>query len=86
MTAHDYDNQLLESVAVRRRRLRGLVTQLTSLRAARADLTVPARLEAPPVPVAFTRAGHHHRLGDGTDPGAWERLAELLRKPAPEGR
>ncbi|GGV66251.1 DUF6177 family protein [Streptomyces massasporeus] len=32
----------------------GLVTLLTSLRAARRDLTVPPRLEAPPVPVAFT--------------------------------
>ncbi|KAB1140604.1 hypothetical protein F7R91_35590 [Streptomyces luteolifulvus] len=32
----------------------GLVTMLTSLRAARRDLTVPPHLEAPPVPVAFT--------------------------------
>jgi hypothetical protein len=32
----------------------GLVTLLTSLRAARRDLTVPPLLEAPPVPVAFT--------------------------------
>ncbi|MEW2806641.1 DUF6177 family protein [Streptomyces massasporeus] len=32
----------------------GLVTLLTSLRAARRDLTVPPRLEAPPTPVAFT--------------------------------
>ncbi|MEU6686426.1 DUF6177 family protein [Streptomyces sp. NPDC046832] len=32
----------------------GLVTLLTSLRSARRDLTVPPRLEAPPVPVAFT--------------------------------
>jgi hypothetical protein len=32
----------------------GLVTLLTSLRAARRDLTVPPRLEAPPVPVSFT--------------------------------
>ncbi|OUC96665.1 DUF6177 family protein [Streptomyces swartbergensis] len=35
----------------------GLVTLLTSLRAARHDLTVPSRLEPPPVPVAFT-LGH----------------------------
>jgi hypothetical protein len=35
----------------------GLVTQLTSLRAARRDLTVPSRLELSPVPVAFT-LGH----------------------------
>ncbi|MFD5832742.1 DUF6177 family protein [Streptomyces collinus] len=35
----------------------GLVTLLTSLRSARRDLTVPPRLEAPPVPVAFTLGG-----------------------------
>ncbi|MER5548007.1 DUF6177 family protein [Streptomyces sp. NPDC002589] len=35
----------------------GLVTLLTSLRAARRDLMVPARIEAPPVPVAFTLGG-----------------------------
>ncbi|MFG3099446.1 DUF6177 family protein [Streptomyces sp. NPDC048182] len=32
----------------------GLTTMLTTLRAARADLTLPARLGPPPVPVAFT--------------------------------
>ncbi|MFF6995170.1 DUF6177 family protein [Streptomyces sp. NPDC008313] len=32
----------------------GLVTMLTSLRAARRDLTAPPRLEAPPVPYTFT--------------------------------
>lgn len=32
----------------------GLVTLLTSLRAGRRDLTTPPRLEAPPIPVAFT--------------------------------
>ncbi|MFG2805913.1 DUF6177 family protein [Streptomyces massasporeus] len=32
----------------------GLVTLLTTVRAARRDLTVPPSLEAPPVPVAFT--------------------------------
>ncbi|MEU9575043.1 DUF6177 family protein [Streptomyces massasporeus] len=35
----------------------GLVTLLTSLRAARRDLTVPPSLEAPPVPVTFTLGG-----------------------------
>jgi hypothetical protein len=37
----------------------GLVTLLTALREARRDLTVPARLELPPIPVTFT-------LGHGT--------------------
>ncbi|WJV51255.1 DUF6177 family protein [Streptomyces flavofungini] len=32
----------------------GLTSMLTSLRAARRDLTVPPRFEAPPAPVAFT--------------------------------
>ncbi|MEV5318691.1 DUF6177 family protein [Streptomyces sp. NPDC052687] len=35
----------------------GLVTLLTSVRAARRDVTVPPRLEAPPRPVAFTLGG-----------------------------
>ncbi|MDO0937150.1 DUF6177 family protein [Streptomyces sp. DG2A-72] len=35
----------------------GLVTLLTALRTARRDLTVPPRLEHPPIPVAFT-LGH----------------------------
>ncbi|MGY1580038.1 DUF6177 family protein [Streptomyces sp. MN13] len=35
----------------------GLVTLLTSLRAARRDLTVPPCFEAPPTPVAFTLGG-----------------------------
>jgi hypothetical protein len=35
----------------------GLVTLLTSLRAARRDLTVPSHLELPPIPVTFT-LGH----------------------------
>ncbi|MCT9138377.1 DUF6177 family protein [Streptomyces violarus] len=34
-----------------------LVTLLTSLRAARRDLTVPPSFEAPPIPVAFTLGG-----------------------------
>ncbi|MFJ2769904.1 DUF6177 family protein [Streptomyces sp. NPDC087300] len=32
----------------------GLTSMLTTLRAARRDLTVPPRLEAPPIPVSFT--------------------------------
>jgi hypothetical protein len=36
---------------------RGLVTLLTTVRAARRDLTVPPSLEAPPVPIAFTLGG-----------------------------
>jgi hypothetical protein len=35
----------------------GLVTLLTSVRAARRDVTVPPLLEAPPTPVAFTLGG-----------------------------
>ncbi|MFD5907657.1 DUF6177 family protein [Streptomyces massasporeus] len=35
----------------------GLVTLLTTVRAARRDLTVPPSLEAPPVPVTFTLGG-----------------------------
>lgn len=72
----------------------GLVSLLTSLRAARRDLTVPARLEPAPVPVAFTVVGDppptgptpvrlgralHYRLGDGSRAEeAWGRLRELL--------
>lgn len=43
----------------------GLVTLLTALRAARRDLTVPARFELPPVPVAFT-LGHDEAKRIGT--------------------
>ncbi|MFJ4555929.1 DUF6177 family protein [Streptomyces massasporeus] len=35
----------------------GLVSLLTTIRAARRDLTVPPAMEAPPVPVAFTLGG-----------------------------
>ncbi|CAM5480428.1 hypothetical protein SROCM77S_03813 [Streptomyces rochei] len=76
-----------------------LVTLLASLRAARRDLTVPARREAPPLPVTFTlgrleaeRLGHtaqsavrHYRLGDGTDAAAWGWLRELVGRLLPGG-
>lgn len=81
---------------------------LTSLRAARSDLTVPPRFEAPPIPISFTlgagelkdvgldhalrsplspplRLGPaaepalHYRLGDGTDPRAWNTLQQLTQ-------
>ncbi|MFC9063046.1 DUF6177 family protein [Streptomyces sp. NPDC057074] len=65
--------------------------ELASLRAARRDLTVSARLEGPPSPVTFTlgraegeRLGHtaeaarHYRLGDGTDAVAWARFRDLI--------
>ncbi|WP_328874432.1 DUF6177 family protein [Streptomyces sp. NBC_00287] len=47
----------------------GLVTLLTSLRSARHDLTVPPRLELPPIPLAFT-LGHDkaERIGHLSDP------------------
>ncbi|MFF2652568.1 DUF6177 family protein [Streptomyces sp. NPDC058045] len=69
----------------------GLVTLFTALRAARRDLTVPPRLEPPPIPMTFTlghqeaaRTGHpgragHYPLGDGTDPSTWTAFRELLR-------
>ncbi|MFD4262137.1 DUF6177 family protein [Streptomyces sp. NPDC058534] len=73
----------------------GLVTLFASLRAARRDLTVSARLEAPPLPVTFTlgraeaeRLGHparHYRLGDGTDTAAWGRFRDLLGRLRPQG-
>ncbi|MFF8013727.1 DUF6177 family protein [Streptomyces sp. NPDC007929] len=64
-----------------------LVTLLTSLRAARRDLTVPPALEAPPVPVAFTlgsdeteaidraRTGHRPRCPTPTRVGLESRPA-----------
>ncbi|MFD5007245.1 DUF6177 family protein [Streptomyces mutabilis] len=75
----------------------GLVTLLSSLRAARRDLTIAARPEAPPLPVTFTlgrleaeRLGHtaqaavrHYRLGDGTDAAAWGRFRELVGRLLP---
>lgn len=44
----------VEDLAVELDTWHGLVTLLTTLRCARRDLTVPARLELPPIPVAFT--------------------------------
>ncbi|RSN51832.1 hypothetical protein DMH12_21110 [Streptomyces sp. WAC 04229] len=76
----------------------GLVTLLASLRAARRDLTVSARLEGPPLPVTFAlgraegkRLGHtaeavrHYRLGDGTDAAAWGRFRDLLARLGLQG-
>ncbi|GAA3834648.1 hypothetical protein GCM10022403_079300 [Streptomyces coacervatus] len=44
----------LESLAATLVDAHGLTTMLTTLRNARADLTLPAHLEAPPLPVSFT--------------------------------
>lgn len=44
----------LESLAARLVASYGLTTMLTTLRTGRADLTLPAHLEAPPLPVSFT--------------------------------
>ncbi|MFF9805594.1 DUF6177 family protein [Streptomyces coeruleorubidus] len=55
----------------------GLVTLLTSLRAARRDLTVPSRLEPPPIPVAFT-LGH-----DETERISRARAEHLPQGPKP---
>ncbi|GAA0657620.1 hypothetical protein GCM10009535_40930 [Streptomyces thermocarboxydovorans] len=73
----------IEKLAAELHAEHGLVSLLTCLRPARRDLTVPARLEPPAVPVTFSvadtdEAVRHHRLGDGTDPGAWTRLRELM--------
>jgi len=73
----------IEQLAAELHAEHGLVSLLTCLRSARRDLTVPARLEPPPVPVTFSVSGageavRHHRLGDGSDPGAWTRLRELM--------
>ncbi|WNZ11321.1 DUF6177 family protein [Streptomyces sp. 11x1] len=97
----------IEALADTLVREHGLRTMLTSVRAARADLTTAPRLEGPPIPHAFTlgpddvhtigldrarrppvqvlpkhlgpttRPALHYPLGDGTDPGAWERLQQL---------
>ncbi|MDI9834460.1 DUF6177 family protein [Streptomyces sp. KAU_LT] len=45
----------------------GLVTLLTALRSARGDLTVPARLEPPPLPMSFT-LGHDEVRRTGRPP------------------
>lgn len=44
----------LESLATTLVTEYGLTTMLVTLRAARCDLTVPARWEPPPIPVSFT--------------------------------
>ncbi|WDV51310.1 DUF6177 family protein [Streptomyces coeruleorubidus] len=49
--------QAIEALAAELDAEHGLVTLLTALRAARRDLTVPARLDSPPIPVTFT-LGH----------------------------
>ncbi|MET9388935.1 DUF6177 family protein [Streptomyces sp. NPDC006624] len=49
--------QAIEALAAELDAEHGLVTLLTALRAARRDLTVPARLEPPAIPVTFT-LGH----------------------------
>lgn len=49
--------QAVEALAAELDAEHGLVTLLTALRAARRDLTVPAQLEPPPIPVTFT-LGH----------------------------
>ncbi|MET7810795.1 DUF6177 family protein [Streptomyces sp. NPDC005395] len=77
----------------------GLVTLLVSVRSARRDLTVPPRIEAPPLPVAFAlgraeaerlgrpaEAARHYRLGDGSDAAAWERLRDLVGRLGLGGR
>ncbi|MFF9406292.1 DUF6177 family protein [Streptomyces anandii] len=75
----------IEPLASRLAAEHGLLTLLVCLRAGRRDLTVPARLEAPPVPVSFTLGGRevaHHRLGDGTGgraAQAWEQFRGLVR-------
>jgi hypothetical protein len=58
--------QAIEALAAELNAEHGLVTLLTALRAARRDLTVPARLEHPPIPVTFT-LGHDEarRIGPG---------------------
>ncbi|MFI1536462.1 DUF6177 family protein [Streptomyces anandii] len=74
----------IEPLASRLAAEHGLVTLLVSLRAGRGDLTVPARPEAPPVPVFFTLGGRdvvHHRLGDGTGgraAQAWEQFRRVV--------
>ncbi|MER5430644.1 DUF6177 family protein [Streptomyces sp. NPDC002588] len=45
---------VLESLAAALVSEHGLTTMLTTIRAARSDLTLPAHLEIPPIPVSFT--------------------------------
>ncbi|MFJ7334552.1 DUF6177 family protein [Streptomyces sp. NPDC101116] len=63
----------------------GLVTLLTSLRAARRDLTVPPRLEAPPVPVAFT-LGSDEVEAIGQSRAGHPPLGPMPTRLGPEGR
>jgi len=53
-TATEVPLDTLESLAATLVDQYGLATMLTTLRNARADLTLPAHLEAPPLPVSFT--------------------------------
>ncbi|WP_327723921.1 DUF6177 family protein [Streptomyces europaeiscabiei] len=53
-SAADVPLDAIESLASALVDEHGLVTMLTTLRAARADLTLTPRLEAPPIPVSFT--------------------------------
>ncbi|MDT9700116.1 DUF6177 family protein [Streptomyces sp. P17] len=56
--------QAIEALAAELDAEHGLVTLFTSLRAARRDLTVPAQLEPPPIPVSFT-LGHDEARSTG---------------------
>ncbi|MFF6782793.1 DUF6177 family protein [Streptomyces sp. NPDC012510] len=53
-SAVDVPLDAVESLAAALVDEHGLVTMLTTLRSARADLTLTPRLEAPPIPVSFT--------------------------------
>ncbi|MFD9107060.1 DUF6177 family protein [Streptomyces bottropensis] len=53
-SAADVPLEAIESLAAALVDEHGLVSMLTTLRAARADLTLTPRLEAPPIPVSFT--------------------------------
>ncbi|WP_319703020.1 DUF6177 family protein [Streptomyces caniscabiei] len=53
-SAADVPLDTVESLAAALVDEHGLVSMLTTLRAARADLTLTPRLEAPPIPVSFT--------------------------------
>ncbi|SMF33877.1 DUF6177 family protein [Streptomyces sp. Amel2xC10] len=61
--------QTIEALAAELDAEHGLVTLLTALRAARRDLTVPPRLEPPPIPVTFT-LGHEEARRIGRPPRA----------------
>ncbi|MFD9938770.1 DUF6177 family protein [Streptomyces massasporeus] len=63
----------------------GLVTLLTSLRAARRDLTVPPSLEAPPVPVTFTLGGEEAEAVGVANAGH-PPLGPTSTRLGPEGR